>query len=99
MGESGLACVIAPLEGGSNPVAPNLSGHKTQSHSDAMKKLLESYSLKVHDNVSNVIVLSLYFIFCLVRREEKGKKTAKQIDHFVRRTPRCIPDLANLQLV
>lgn len=44
-----LACVAALLDGGCNPSLPNLSGHKPidYANSDAMKKLLESYIVKV----------------------------------------------------
>ena len=44
-----LESAIALLEGGSNPVKANLSGHKPVDYArtDAMKKLLEGYSVKV----------------------------------------------------
>lgn len=44
-----LACVAALLDGGCNPSLTNLGGHKPieYANSDAMKKLIESYTVKV----------------------------------------------------
>ena len=43
------ACVAALLDGGCNPSLTNLGGHKAidYANSDAMKQLIESYTVKV----------------------------------------------------